>query len=168
MSTPPFIQAIQQELDSLEAALEADPRMRKIKKLKMVLEEYSPAITQPPPSNAPLSAAHKQNGLPRLETKRGRIHNIIHKVLSSKGRTHRRDLLGILQKNDLLVVDKDPMTTLAIYLSDFKDFRSVGSGFWELAPAEITEASAAEASEASKSSELGPETLFRETADHDR
>jgi hypothetical protein len=166
MPTPPFIDSIQRELASLEADLASDPRVRKIKTLKMVLNEYSEPDIVRSPTGEPLSAVHKLSGQPRLETKRGRIHNVVHNVLSSKGRTHRRDLLGILQKTGLLIVDKDPMTTLAIYLSDFKDFRSVGGGFWELALAETTEAPAD--AEASKSSEPGPETLFRETAARDR
>jgi len=165
MPTSSLINALQQELAALESDLEADPRSRQIKRIRALLDEYATAtITAIPPPPTAL----RHNGAQRPETKRTRVHDVIHRILSSTGKTHRRELLTILQDTGLLVEDKDPMTTLAIYLTDFKDFRSAGAGYWELVPTETHEAPTAKAMEASKSSDSGSEALFRETADHDR
>jgi hypothetical protein len=170
MPTSPLINTLQQELSRLNAELEADPRFRKIQTIRALLAQYAEAgITSPQQVRAyaaPSPSTHKQTSPSRPDTKRERVHDVIHRILSSPpGKTHRRELLGILQGAGLLVEDKNPMATLAIYLSDFKDFRSAGGGYWEIVP-ETNEAPANTG--ASNSSDSGAESLFRETADHDR
>jgi hypothetical protein len=53
--------------------------------------------------------------------------------LLSEGPMHRKKILAILQSKGLMGHEKNPMASLAAYLSDFSDnFVNDGSGTWSI------------------------------------
>lgn len=144
-----FVETLRRELAALERELEADPRHRKIARIKALLAEYdspTPVMTM---QVGNVSIPIRKRPPPEGDTKRARIHRVVGSNLLDGERVHRRDLLTALQADGLLVDDKDPMGALAAYLSSFPDFQSAGGGFWELTPPDDAEASTSEPMEAS-------------------
>jgi hypothetical protein len=161
-----LVDALKRELAALESDLETDPRYRKIARIRSLLAEYSAMGIKTPERSDVVTISIRKRHAPVGDTKRARIHRIIHNHLRDRPKVHRKAILNALQDDGLLAGDKDPMGALAAYLSSFPDFRSAGGGFWELASLE-TDGAPADAG-APKSSDSGVESLFRETADHDR
>jgi hypothetical protein len=70
----------------------------------------------------------------RPESKATRIHAAITDLLTNEGSTHRKEILNKLIKLGLMGNEKDPMASLAAYLSGWKDaFTFDGKGNWSLA-----------------------------------
>jgi len=146
------VSALQQELASLEADLRADPRYRKIERIRAVLAEYvGGANASEPKPHSPESPSHRRERARGVDTKSDRVREIIKAILVEKGTAHRSEFLRVLMEKGIMGKEKDPMASLAAYLSDFKnDFRSVGTGEWALAVSTMNGASSTEIEEAPK------------------
>lgn len=124
-----------QELASLEAQLNADPRYRKIARIRALLSEYEldakskTSFEQTAPGNAPSRRVRGQS----TNSKAIRVRDALRSFLILKGAVHRNDLLKELTSKGIMGNEKDPLASLAAYLSQFKDFTSVGNGQWALA-----------------------------------
>jgi hypothetical protein len=138
--TATFIESLKAEIAEIEAALRADPRHRKLAKLRETLAEYEPLPpaekTQPPsfrlPGPPPDSFAQAVgNGLAR--TKEERIKAELTGLFTKDGPQHRSIILEHLKQKALMGHEKDPMASLAAYLSGWKDvFGFDGKGTWGL------------------------------------
>jgi hypothetical protein len=145
------VAALRQELTTLETDLRADPRYRKIERIRALLTEYDTDV------GANDSEVFSTNSPPRkrertrpINSKSERVREIIKTVLIEKGTAHRSELLKALTERGVMGSEKDPMASLAAYLSDFReDFKNVGIGRWSLVVPPITEASSIETEEAS-------------------
>jgi hypothetical protein len=132
MSEIDIVNALKRELVTLETELEDDPRYRKIARIRALLAEYSP----PPAAVAHIARTRSISP----DSKKTRIHDAIVSFLAAQPGAHRRDLLADLLHKGLLSDVKDPMASLAAYLSDFRnELQNLGQGHWslkELAPAD--------------------------------
>lgn len=145
------VDMLNQELASLEAELRDDPRYRKIERIRALLSEYSSGTDEN--ANIRRNPVHWANiRKPRTEqpnSKGVRVRETIRSILLEKGAVHRTDLLNALLAKGIMGNEKAPMASLAAYLSDFKEFTSVGGGQWALAHPDDIEASTGETMEAS-------------------
>jgi hypothetical protein len=129
-----IVDALRREMSALETDLENDPRYRKIARIRSLLAEYTAASSHEPVNamtSRPTRAANPNS-------KRTRVHDGIVNFLTANPGAHRRDILSALVHEGLLVDVKDPMASLAAYLSDFRsELQNLGQGRWslkELAP----------------------------------
>ena len=125
-----IVNALKRELVTLERELEDDPRYRKIARIRALLAEYSP----PPPAVTHIARTRSTSP----DSKKTRIHDAIVNFLAAHPGAHRRDILSDLLQKGLMGEVKDPMASLAAYLSDFRgELDNLGQGLWalkELAP----------------------------------
>jgi hypothetical protein len=144
-----IVDALKRELAVLEAELEADPRYRKMARIRALLSEYTAPdvlnITLPSGATIPI----RKRSPPEGDTKRAHIHRVVHARLLAEGKVHRSELLRSLQDGGLMSHNEGAMGALAAYLSSFPDFRSAGGGLWELAIADKVEAPTSKPVEAS-------------------
>ena len=126
MSQIDIVNALRRELRDLESDLEGDPRYRKIARIRALLTEYSP-----PTPNAVTPIARTRATSPN--SKKNRVHDAIMNYLAAHPGAHRSELLSNLTSQGLLVGQKDPMASLAAYLSDFRsELQNNGQGHWSL------------------------------------
>jgi hypothetical protein len=125
-----LIAALQQELAQLE---------RKATRIRELLADYADqAQPQALAAQSQMVAAQGSMPLPLREagprpSKKALIKNEIEQLLLSKGPTHRKEILAILEFRGLMGHEKDPMASLAAYLSAFSDnFVNDGSGTWSI------------------------------------
>jgi hypothetical protein len=132
-----FVAALKTEIAELEAELQADPRRRKLERLRDTLAEYeplnrnaTPALTQTDAnSSGPTPAAP---GLAAM-SKSARMKSEVTAILSRRGAVHRKELLRHLVNRGIMGNEKDPMQALAIFLSSHKEvFEFDGGGNWSL------------------------------------
>jgi hypothetical protein len=138
-----LVRALKRELSQLEAALRHNPTFVKIERIKATLEAYQ--------SDAPVASATGNyneratvpepkvpadvpgSKRPNNPSKRSRVYDTVEEVIRSRGPTHRKDLLAEVTARGLMGTEKNPIQSIAIYLSDAKDrFMSVGDGVWAL------------------------------------
>lgn len=134
------VDTLERELARLEAELRADPRYRRITRIKELIADYLsdglPDLpgTQPVPlirQAVPLRAV--RDGEPRQNSKAAIIRNEIRSLLADKQRMHRSDILTHLVAKGLMGHEKSPLASLAAYLSDWKDMVAHdGQGNWFL------------------------------------
>ena len=125
-----IVQSLRQELAALEADIRSDPRYRKIERIRALLSEYDdePQVSVAAQPNV----WHRRS--PMADTKKDRVRGVISEVLTVKGNAHRSELLKTLIDRGIMGQEKDPMASLAAYLSDFKEFKNIGVGRWAFAP----------------------------------
>jgi hypothetical protein len=131
MPVTQLVTALQQELAQLEAELKADPRYRKATRIRELLADYI-GQAQPQTVSAQTSPIriHRGIGLPR--SKKALIKVEVEQLLLS-GPTHRKKILEVLESKGLMGHEKDPMASLAAYLTAFSDnFVNNGSGTWSI------------------------------------
>jgi len=130
-----FIEALSAELAALEAELASDPRYRKIAGLRSLLAEYKRIV---PPTRAGMLLHKLSVRAPQTNSKKSRVHDGIVSFLAAHPGAHRSELLSDLIGKGLMGDEKDPMASLAAYLSDFRsELQNNGQGHWslkELAP----------------------------------
>jgi hypothetical protein len=134
-----IIPSLRQELAALEADIRSDPRYRKIERIRALLSEYGsdePQASAVAPS--PANVGHRRT--PAYDTKKDRVRGVIREVFTVKGSAHRSEILKTLTDRGIMGQEKDPMASLAAYLSDFKEFKNIGLGQWTLASPETGEA----------------------------
>lgn len=128
-----IVEALRRELATLEAELESDPRYRKIARISALLAEYEQST--PADANVP---AHRPTRTASPNSKKNCVHDGIVTFLAAHPGAHRSELLADLKNWGLMGDEKDPMASLAAYLSDFRsELQNVGQGHWslrELAP----------------------------------
>lgn len=143
-----LIASLRQELACLEADLQADPRYRKIAGIRALLDEYGD--NEPPRAPTPTvqvndETSRRRDREPMTGTKKARVREIIRAVLVSRKSAHRGELLKeLIDRGIMGTTEKNPMFSLAAYLSEFKEFRNDGLGRWSLANPETVEAPTSE------------------------
>lgn len=125
-----IVDTLRRELGALEADLENDPRYRKIAGIKALLSEYEQAQTVNVARRS--GQATKRSRAVPVDSKKHRIHDVVHEMFIVSGKVHRVDILTELQSKGLLGTESNPMAALAAYLSSFDDFQSLGGGVWAL------------------------------------
>ena len=133
-----LVTALQQELAQLEAELNADPRYRKATRIRELLADYlgqeqpQALARQPQAVSAQTSPIRILTGIPVPRSKKALVKNEIEQLLS-EGPTHRKKILEVLESKGLMGHEKNPMASLAAYLSAFSDnFINDGFGTWSI------------------------------------
>jgi len=132
--TANFVSALKAEITELEAELRDDPRQRKLARLRAALAEYEPAGA---PHQAQLAAGSFDVSatIATLRTKGDKVQAEITALLRQRGAVHRREILNHLTTVGLMGHEKDPMASLAAYLSNWNNiFAPDGGGNWSLKP----------------------------------
>jgi hypothetical protein len=121
-----LVTALRQELNALEAELMADPRHRKVAKIRELLAMYeAPASLAGAPAAPPIE--------PEGESKIGRVRAETTAFIErSGGIAHRQDILVELLRLGIMGKERSPMASLAAYLSEMPEFSSVGAGRWKI------------------------------------
>jgi hypothetical protein len=124
--------ALRSELESLEAELAADPRYRKITKIRELLAMYGAAAQLPAQADLPQSLKQQMPTGTQL-TKAQRIRSEIEPLIRAKGIVHRQEMLNHLISLGIMGHERSPMASLAAYLTEMKEtFVSHGGGKWGL------------------------------------
>jgi len=141
-----FTAALERELGRLEGELEQDPRTRRIKQIRQLLADYrttngpvalsaasiSPTGAPSRPHVAASPSSSRRRHRVRL-SKAASVRMAVRQLLTKEGTVHRREILKNLVEQQLMGHEKNPMVSLAAYLSDWKDdFASDGHGNFKL------------------------------------
>ena len=134
----PFVENLIRERRELDRALRADPRHKKIEKIDALLAEYGEAST---PISAPLTPVHissqppeRVKASPRKENKVQLAKAAVIAYLGQGGAQHRKKIVEHLIHIGVMGHEKDPLQSLAIYLSRWKnEIVGVGEGNYDLA-----------------------------------
>jgi hypothetical protein len=121
-----FVTALHRELSALEAELTADPRYQKLAKIRELLGIYKVADT-PAPIGPSLAAELPTETASKAERIRAETRAFIER---SGGVAHRHDILRHLLQLGIMGKERQPMASFAAYLSEMKEFESVGNGKW--------------------------------------
>lgn len=134
-----IVDALRSELASLEAELRSDPRYVKAGKVRELISLYSGSEPKPAQSLERKPVASPGT---RENTKRYQVKSLVWKTLAEQGRpVHRTLLLDRLKAAGLMGSEKDPMASLAAYLSEWREeFQADGRGNFTLASAKTNEA----------------------------
>lgn len=138
-----IVSLLRAELTVLEDEVRKDPRLLKIERIRSLLELYKQEASDPAPQVHP---PYPQPQVVEAETtqtrsvpgksersKAYRVREHIRSVLDRNGPTHRTRILEDLAGTGLMGQEKDPMTNLAAYLSEWRDeFASDGKGNFSL------------------------------------
>jgi hypothetical protein len=123
-----IVDVLSGELAALEAELENDPRYRKIARIRSLLDEYKRVVP-----TISLNASPIRSRTPPINSKKNRVHDAIMSFLAAHPGTHRSELLSDLTDRGLMGDEKNPMASLAAYLSDFRsELKNLGQGHWSL------------------------------------
>jgi hypothetical protein len=122
-----LVDALHQELQSLEAELAADPRFLKLAKIRELLAIYGVASAPTAPAGARTERLE-----PTKSTKVDRIRAETRASIErSGGVAHRQDILAALISAGIMGDERSPIASLAAYLTEMKsDFQSLGAGKW--------------------------------------
>ena len=135
-----FAIALKAELRELERSLAADPRYRRIGKLRELLAEYEPAVpvhVVGTVGTAPdLGQATRK--VTRAPTKASKVKKALAAFMAAQARpVSRQEMLAHLESKHLLGSETKPMKRLAIYLTQARSeelFDTDGRGNWFLSP----------------------------------
>jgi hypothetical protein len=141
-----LVQTLRAELSALEADLSSDPRYRKIERIRALLAEYEDVGPNSSRYDSEPYAPRRERTRSH-DTKAERVRETIREILTKDGDSHRSSFLKVLTERGVMGDEKDPMASLAAYLSDFKEFQSLGGGRWALATPPTNEASPNESKE---------------------
>jgi hypothetical protein len=132
-----IIDALQRELSRLETELQQDPRHRRIQRIKELLADYHGEV-QPTGKVHQASVAIRPRAQLRV---RGRKiskaqqarQTTQHFLRARGGKAHRSELLRNLINQKIMGSEKNPMLSLASYLSNWRDILDHdGKGNWFL------------------------------------
>jgi hypothetical protein len=130
------VRVLERELTQLEASLRANPTYIKIERIRGLLAAYGSdggEVQVIGRSNHQSSTGPFERKSPNAPSKRSKVYDVVEEVIRSRGPTHRKDLLAEVTARRLMGTEKNPMQSIAIYLSDAKErFKSVGDGVWAL------------------------------------
>lgn len=132
--TVDFLSALKAEIAALDAEIRADPRHRKLQRLRDTLDEYEPQ--RAPEVHQGIVGLGGNGSLvanATVLTKEERVRAEVTRLCQQHGTLHRKDILKHLMTAGLMGTEKDPLQALAIYLSNWKDeFDFDGNGNWSL------------------------------------
>ncbi len=132
-----IIPTLKAELTELEADLRADPRYRKMVRIRELLADYEADSGPRPPSlfdklGTPPSHI-RERMTARAASKEARIKQELRALFGLHGSVHRTKILEHLIAKELMGHEKNPMAALAAYLSSWKEeFDFDGKGNWSL------------------------------------
>jgi len=121
-------EALKRELTRLEA------RVLLVRELlTSYRDETAPTSTARPNERSAIKQPRAGELLERLgETKKSRINSAIEELIRKNGPMHRKVILDHLIDSGLMGTEKNPMQSLAIYLSGAGRFKSIADGVWAL------------------------------------
>jgi hypothetical protein len=120
------VTVLRQELATLEAELVTDPRYRKLAKIRELLAIYETREPAQPRKIEPEAQSETPTKADRIRAETRAI------IERSGGIAHRQDILNHLTRLGIMGAERSPMTNLAAYLSEMKEFASAGSGNWTI------------------------------------
>jgi hypothetical protein len=139
-----FTTALEREIQRLQAELLQDPRYRLMSQIQTLLADYRNGAKPPageveaesappsPPAPSPSSAPRYRRRRVHL-SKAASVRSAVKGFLLEKGTTHRSVILKHLIEQKLMGHEKNPMASLAAYLSDWKNvFEPDGRGNFTL------------------------------------
>lgn len=129
-----LIEALDRELKRLEAELKEDVRYRRIQRIKELLADYRAEESSIEFPQQRTRAGRLLAKIADGSSKRDRIKKAVKEYLRTKyGPVHRSEILKYLVDQKLMGGEKNPLQSLAIYLSDWRDeFEPDGQGNWAL------------------------------------
>ena len=120
-----FIAALKLELQQIEAQLAKDPAFRRAARIRELLADYEG-----------VEAATEVRATPRQPISKGtkfqRIRDELTRLMTTHGSVHRKVLLDQLVAAGLMGSEKDPMASLAHFLTTSGYFKNDGAGNWSL------------------------------------
>lgn len=129
-----LIENLLREKEQLEKDIREnpDPRVQKLTKVEELIAVYAPSSARKPLRILPRPGTSNENqGRPK--SKASRIRSEVTELLANQGATHRKAILNHLVAKELMGHEKNPMASLAAYLSEWrKDFVSDGDGNFSL------------------------------------
>jgi hypothetical protein len=126
------LETLRAELSALDAALNADPRVQKLQKLRELIALYEAEVAE---------AVRRSGHQPRLiypgrasqPTKASAMMESVTGLLRSRGTVHRKEILAHLQEQGIMGGEGDPMAYLAKFFSMHRDvFAADGKGNFSL------------------------------------
>jgi hypothetical protein len=133
-----FTTALERELQRLNDELRQDPRFRRMSQIQTLLADYrngasksaAAAETVVSPQPAPVRTGRRR----RVHlSKAASVRSAVKSFLLDKGTVHRSEILKYLMQQQLMGHEKNPMASLAAYLSDWKNmFQPDGRGNFTL------------------------------------
>jgi hypothetical protein len=126
-----IIDALERELRRLEAELAQDPRYRRVGRIRELLSDYR---TDESPTLAPTIRARTAIPGAQEPSKATLIRTSVRQHLQEKAApVHRGEILEHLTARGFMEGQKNPMASLAAYLSEWRDeFEPDGRGNWAL------------------------------------
>jgi hypothetical protein len=125
---PEVIQSLLKERSQLERELREDPRHQKIEAIDDLLDLYGVVtlkgaeVRKVAEDKGSEEQKHGELNGKKPATKAERIQNEIVRLLKQAPNTHRKEILSHLTQCGLMGHEKDPMQSLAIFLSTHKQF----------------------------------------------
>jgi hypothetical protein len=131
-----LIGALQQELAKLEAEVEADPRLRRIRRIKELLADYQGSEhtngSALPPQRHPRVRRIRMSGGSKAPSKAQTIRQELISLLREKP-AHRTMIFEYLKTKNLMGHEKNPLAQLSAYLSSWRDIVTHDdAGNWSL------------------------------------
>ena len=128
-----IVDALDRELQRLEAELMQDVRYRRIRRIRELIDDYRA-------DEATVVATRRTVATPAFAltaqdaTKAMKMRSALRELIRQKSApVHRSELLAHLTTEGLMGNEKNPMGALAAYLSDWRDeFSPDGRGNWSL------------------------------------
>jgi hypothetical protein len=128
-----LLASMRRELSQLEAEVKNDPRIIKINGLKDLISVYESKPFVVKPSPAIKRTLPKLVKRPVKGSKEKEVKAEIRAYLEIHTSAHRKDILEHLIQQKLMGWETNPLKSLAIYLSKWRDdFRSDGEGNYAL------------------------------------
>ena len=129
-----IVDALDRELQRLEAELMQDVRYRRIRRIRELIDDYRSEKGSPPSFGARVAVPEARHSATTGPTKAKQIRASVRDYISRHtAPVHRNELLEHVSASGLMGRVKDPMASLAAYLSEWRDeFAPDGRGNWSL------------------------------------
>lgn len=163
--------------DFLDSALREEARLvRRLASVRSVIADYrgekGEMTTTVTITNAVVKPTQTASRTTRAESQAATVLRIAEEFLSTaRRRAPSAEIYKEIAGRGIVIPGQKPESVVSSYLSNspkFDNVRGKGYGLTAWNTSNIHEAFPSEPEKASKSSDLGSEALFRETADHDR
>jgi len=138
MTDSSIVPALERELTNLEQELREDPRHQKIQHIRALLDAYKGPTRRVHRANANGGVAPTRER--RATSKVAVARDAVTSFLREQSKAHRSTILEMLIAKGIMGSEKDPMGSLAAYLSGWRDTMSHdGQGNWFLTEADPSE-----------------------------
>jgi hypothetical protein len=136
--------ALNAEIEELEAAMNADPRIVRLHELKRLRDAYAamPSISGPPApivaesklvsAGKPVEEARRARGRKRSPEREQALQETKSFLNGKTAPTKTSDVLNHLEKRKIVIGGNDPQSNLSALLYHSKEFKSHGKMGWTL------------------------------------